>query len=279
MKTNKMASADDSYILKRSAVTVYETETFGFLLKDILHPGGLELTRRAGEMAQVDEGYTVLDIACGKGESIFLLAKEYCCRAVGIDLSARKIADAAAGATERNLPKNFSFLVSDAEDMPFADATFDVVLSECSFSVLPSKEKAAAEIARVLKPGGRLVMTDIVLGTEKTGVGPNGLTADIDFMLPCITGAQSTASYIEIFEASGLCDAYVEDHSKEMKKIGYQMAMTFGGWKEFLQALSSELCYSSLEKQEAGGLYSVEPSRKVFAAGRLGYALIRMTKP
>ena len=274
-----MAAADGNRLLKKSVVAVYETETFGSFLKDILHPGGLELTRRVGETARVDEECTVLDIACGKGQSIFLLAEEYGCRAVGIDLSARKIAGAAAGARERNVSNGVYFLVSDAEELPFNDASFDVVLSECSFSVLPSKEKAASEIARVLKPGGRLVMTDIVLGTGRTGRVSDELAPNVDLTLPCIAGAQSVAGYIKIFEANGLCDAYVEDHSKELKKIGYQIAMTFGGWKEFLQVLSSELCHASFGKQEAGGLCSVEPSRKVFAAGRLGYALIRVTKP
>jgi arsenite methyltransferase len=274
-----MAAADGNRLLKKSVVAIYETETFGSFLKDILHPGGLELTRRVGEVAQLDEVCTVLDIACGKAESIFLLAKEYGCRAIGIDLSQGKIAGAAASTRERNVSNGVYFLVSDAEELPFNDASFDVVLSECSFSVLPSKEKAASEIARVLKPGGRFVMTDIVLGTGRTSGVSNGLTADTDLTLPCIAGAQSVAGYIEIFEASGLCDAYVEDHSKELKKIGYQMAMTFGGWKEFLQVLSSELCHASFGKQEAGGLCCVEPSRKVFAAGRLGYTLIRVTKP
>ena len=279
MKRNKRNATEGARVFKKWAVALYETETLGSFLKDVLHPGGLELTRRAGMIAQVDEECTVLDIACGKGEGILFLGEEFGCQIVGIDLSLRKIADAAAGATQRNLAKSFSFLVSDAEDMPFADATFDVVLSECSFSVLPSKEKAASEIARVLKPGGRFVMTDIVLEMDKIGRIPSRSIADTDLMLPCIAGAQSTARYIEIFEMSGLCDPYVEDHSKELKKIGYQIAMTFGGWKEFLQALSLELCYSSFKKEELAGLCSVKPFTKRSAGQSLGYVLIRVTKP
>jgi ubiquinone/menaquinone biosynthesis C-methylase UbiE len=118
-----MAAADGNRLLKKSVVAVYETETFGSFLKDILHPGGLELTRKAGEAAQLDEVCTVLDIACGKGESIFLLAKEYGCRAIGIDLSQGKIAGAAAGARERNVSNGVYFLVSDAEELPFNDAS------------------------------------------------------------------------------------------------------------------------------------------------------------
>jgi len=264
-----MATADCSLRFKKSVVAVYETETFRSLLKDILHPGGLDLTRRLGETVQLGKGSTFLDIACGKGESVFLLAEAYGCRAVGIDLSPRKIVGAAAAATERGLDSIVSFLVSDAEGLPFADAAFDVVISECSFSVLPCKERAASEIARVLKPGGRLVMTDIVAGAARTGGGSHESARDADLALPCIAGALPVAGYIEILEARGLCDAYVEDHSKELKKIGYQIAMTFGSWENFMQSLSSDLCCSSFEKEG----YGAGP------AGRLGYALIRLTKP
>ncbi|OPY78735.1 MAG: Demethylrebeccamycin-D-glucose O-methyltransferase [Syntrophorhabdus sp. PtaU1.Bin058] len=278
MKTNERTGADDSRMFKKSVVAVYETETFFDLLKDVLHPGGLQLTKRALETAQVDKHCTVLDIACGKGESIFLLAKEFGCRGVGIDLSFPKIARATAGTKEKNFDTGFSFLVSDAEVLPFADGVFDVVLSECSFSVLPAKRKAASEIARVLKPGGRLVITDIVLKTVDDGSLPDNTAASTGLTLPCIGGAVSVAEYIEIFKESGLYDAYTEDHSKALKKIGYQMALSFGGLEEFLQTLSSELCCTS-RKEGTESLCRIEPNRKTAASGKPGYALIRVTKP
>lgn len=278
MKTNESTDADGNRMLKKSVVAVYETETFSGLLKDVLHPGGLKLTRRALETAKIDKHCTVLDIACGKGGSIFLLAEEFGCRGVGIDLSFPKIVRAAAEAREQNPGGGSSFLVSDAEVLPFADAVFDVVLSECSFSVLPVKKKAASEIARVLKPGGRLVMTDIVLETGRSGSPPDGMAACTGPTLPCIAGAASVAEYLEIFRESGLCDAYVEDHSKELKKIGYQMALSFGGWKEFLQALSLELCCAP-PGERPGNLCYIEPNGKASASDKPGYALIRVTKP
>jgi len=278
LRTNERADADGNRLFKKSVVAVYETETFSSLLKDVLHPGGLKLTRRAFEAAQIDKHCTVLDIACGKGESIFLLAKEFGCRGVGMDLSFPKIAQATTEAKEQNFSAGSSFLVSDAEALPFADAVFDVVLSECSFSVLPVKRQAASEIARVLKPGGRLVITDIVLETGSGGSMPDNAAADTGPTLPCIAGAVSVAEYIEIFRESGFCDAYVEDHSKELKKIGYQMALSFGGWKGFLQVLSSELRCASPKEGTEDFCYT-EPNRKAAASGKPGYALIRVTKP
>jgi arsenite methyltransferase len=279
LKTNEVTAADGNRSFKKSVVAVYETNTFRSFLKDALHPGGLDLTRRVGEVARVDEKCVLLDVACGKGESIFLLVEECGCSAVGLDLSATKIADAQAMAVGRKHAKNSSFLVSDAEKLPFADAVFDVVLSECSFSVLPSKKTAAAEIARVLKPGGRLVMTDMVLMTDKNSMVTDAYVPGADFTLPCIGGALPTASYVEIFKTSGLGEAYIEDHSKELKKIGYQMGMIFGGWREFLEALSSELRRCSPGEERTESLCCKGPQAKTSVPGRLGYVLIRMIKP
>jgi arsenite methyltransferase len=276
LKISENVYADESLTFKKSVVAVYETETFHGLLKNVLHPGGKQLTRRALEVAHVDKECAVLDIACGKGESIFLLAKEFGCRGVGIDLSLPKIERASSESREQGFSDGVSFLVSDAEVLPFADSSFDLVLLECSFSVLPAKRRAASEMARVLKPGGRLVMTDMVLENgESGGSPPDGVTAGPT--LPCISGAASVAEYIEIFSESGLGDPYVEDHSKELKKIAYQMALSYGGWEEFLQTLSSELCRTS-RQEAAENLCCIEPDRKRAATGKSGYALIRVTK-
>lgn len=274
MKTNSGQAVFDSRLHKKSVVAVYETETIRSLLKDILHPGGLELTKKVGETAGLDAECTILDIACGKGESILSLSADYGCRAVGIDLSPSKVADAATRSKVRSLRKNVYFLVSDAERLPFSDEVFDVVLSECSFSVLPSKERAASEIARVLKKGGRLVMTDIV--HSDTAEARSDAT-ELGLTLPCAAGARSTADYIEVFQACGLCGAYVEDQPKALKKIAYEIGIIFGGWKEFLETMSSELLDSS-PKDEPKNIFCAGSRAQGFGPHVLGYTLIRMTK-
>jgi SAM-dependent methyltransferase len=274
LKTNDAAVCNSRF--KKSVVALYETRSIASLLKDMLHPGGIELTRRVLQGTQIDKESVVLDIACGNGEAISLLATEFGCRGFGLDLSKQKIASARTRTGSRKDGNSSFFLVSDAEELPFVDGAFDVVLSECSFSVLPDKNRAASEIARVLKPGGTFLMTDIVARTPDNGT-VSGLPGNVGgFTLPCMAGAAPLAEYMEIFGRCGLGEAFVEDHSKELKKVGYQIGITFGGWREFLQAVASDLNFgapgiegSCCTAQEAG----------MSTGGKFGYVLIRMAKP
>ncbi len=276
MKTNDVTVFNRR--LKKSVVALYETGSIASLLKDILHPGGIELTRRVLQGTQIDKTSVVLDIACGNGEAVSLLAREFGCRGFGLDLSKQKIA-AALRRTDRQKDGNSFFLVSDAEELPFVDGAFDVVLSECSFSVLPDKNRAASEIARVLKPGGTLLMTDIVAKIQDNLTVP-GLSENAgSFTLPCIAGAVPLAEYMEMFGKCGLGEAFVEDHSKELKKVGYQIGITFGGWKEFLQAVASDLNSGGTEEAGAESLCCTAQGTGMPTGGKFGYVLIRMVKP
>ena len=155
------------------------------------------------------------------------------------------------------------------------DATFDAIISECSFSVLPNKEKAASEMSRVLKINGRLVVTDIIA----KGRMPHGIDGELSLtpgslpLLPCIAGARSIDEYVAILDNAGFHHPYIEDHSAALKKIAYQIGINFGSWEEFLQGLSSELF-----SDPAKGITEVEAYRTLFAERKFGYALIMVSK-
>ena len=120
-----------------------------------LRPGGTPLTRQLLSMGGELKKKRVLDLGCGRGETALLLAQEYSCTVTGTDLS-RSMIDAC----RQNCP-GADFYIADAGALPFADGTFDAVVSECSFSVFQEPEKALQEANRVLVSGGWLLISDL----------------------------------------------------------------------------------------------------------------------
>jgi SAM-dependent methyltransferase len=103
------------------------------LLRDVLHPGGLALTRRLGEPLALAPKDRVLDVACGRGASAIHLAGHFSCRVTGLDDGADTIAAAEAAAAESGMAALTSFRQGDAEDLPVDDGACEAVTSECSF--------------------------------------------------------------------------------------------------------------------------------------------------
>lgn len=281
MRKNDSSKVLDTGSFKKSVATVYDTDTFNVFLKDAVHPGGLPLTQRVLGLAEPDIHSIVLDIACGKGVGCLHLAANYGCRVVGIDLSEKKIAAARESGKVQGLSSQAGFAMSDAEALPFPDGVFDIVISECSFSILPDKGKAVRGIWRVLKPGGRFVMTDVVRKGNVPEAKEGGLRTGGTFpLVPCIAGARPLEEYLRIFNQAGFKITHVEDHSVEMKKLGYKMVMAFGGWEGFLERLSSDLTSSSKGQDQPAPIgCSLEAYRDVFKKIKLGYALVMMDKP
>ncbi|AFM23006.1 methylase involved in ubiquinone/menaquinone biosynthesis [Desulfomonile tiedjei DSM 6799] len=112
----------------------------------------------------ITPGESVLDIGCGGGTDALVAAimTGPTGRVVGIDLSSEMLGRAWENLSRTDL-KNVSFQECSAEDLPFRDADFDVVISSGAFNLIPDKPKALKEVLRVLKPGGHLVVADQVL--------------------------------------------------------------------------------------------------------------------
>ncbi|MHA2289225.1 MAG: class I SAM-dependent methyltransferase, partial [Promethearchaeota archaeon] len=140
----------------------YEQDILKLLFGDALHPGGLELTKKLGKRLRLQPNDTVLDLASGLGISACFLAEEFGSRFIGVDLSKKNVKEANRAAQKRGLD-NVKFKVGDAINLPFQEEFFDVVISECSFCIFPNKNVAAKEIYRVLKPKGRLGVTDVAI--------------------------------------------------------------------------------------------------------------------
>ena len=257
---------------KEFTVKLYESGGFDQFLGETLRPGGLELTTRIAELGGFGESSTILDIACGKGASAFFLTRNYGCMVFGIDLSRKMIGLSQDRAEEERLKEKIAFAVADGEDLPFLSSTFDGIVSECSFSILPDKKKALKEMKRVLRPKGKLVMTDMTIQGEVSEEFRDQLT-----FLPCASGAETIEGYVRLLEEAGFKDYYTEDHSGELKKVGFQMFLTFGSIENFLWSVASACCAGN-EAASPNDTF-LDGFKKLFSEKILGYALITATRP
>jgi arsenite methyltransferase len=112
-------------------------------------------------------GAVVLDMGCGAGTDLLLAARQVgpTGRAIGVDMTDAMVARAAAGAKAAGL-SNVDVRLGDATALPVDDGSVDVLISNGVFNLVPDKDRALAEIFRVVRPGGRLQLADIVLGAE-----------------------------------------------------------------------------------------------------------------
>jgi SAM-dependent methyltransferase len=131
---------------------------------DQFHAGGLEATVQLAQLAGVDAGTHVLDVGCGIGGPARHLAAHHGCRVTGIDLTAAYCRLANMLAARTGLSERAAFRQGDALAMPFEDARFDLVWTQHASMNIADKDGLMAEMHRVLKPGGRLALYDILAG-------------------------------------------------------------------------------------------------------------------
>jgi arsenite methyltransferase len=145
-------------------------------------------------------GETVLDLGSGGGIDVFLAAKKVGPngKAIGVDMNESMIRRAKEAAEEYGF-KNVEFRLGEIEEMPVEDATVDAIISNCVINLSPDKEQVFREAHRVLKPGGRITVSDIV--TE--GVMPEEIRKDLDSWASCVSGALPQEKYLKDIEAAG----------------------------------------------------------------------------
>ena len=256
--------------VKQCCARLYESELVTRLLGDSFHPGGTALTERLGQMLGLTPGSYVLDAASGRGTSAVLIAQQFGCAVVGVDLSDHHVHRATAEIDRLGLAHRVRFEVGDAERLPLDDASVDAIICECAFCTFPDKPAAAREFARVLKPGGRLGLSDITRGP-----GPPGELADLMAWIACLADARSANSYAEWLTDAGLTDVKVEHHDHVLL--------------EMIRGIGSRLfateVLAGLKKIDVSGIDLAAARRMTRQAlnavtqNRLGYALVCATKP
>lgn len=202
-------------VVKACCAAAYDQDVVALLLGESYHPGGLELTRRLARALDLRPGERVLDVACGPGATACLLAGEFGVAVDGVDLGEASLARARAAAAERGLDGLVRFHPGDAEGLPFADGTFDAVVCECAFCTFPDKPTAAAEFARVLRPGGRVGITDVTLDPAR--LDPE--LATLAGYIACIADARPAVEYGALLSAAGLSVVVSEPHDDALARM------------------------------------------------------------
>lgn len=125
---------------------------------ETLHPGGFALTRRTAEVAGLKPGLRVLDVSSGRGTQAVFYAAEYGVDVTGVDLSPEMVRRATERAAVAGLGDRVRFEQGDSQHLPYPDASFDVVVNECAVGIPDDSAGVVREMARVVRPGGRVVI-------------------------------------------------------------------------------------------------------------------------
>jgi len=228
---------------------------------EILHPGGLEKTDEMARACKVGSDRKVLDVGSGKGVTACYLARKYHCEVVGIDMSERMVAYARELAKKRGVEDRVSFRKANAEDLPFEEESFEIVLAECTTTLL-DKGKAFSEFLRVTKAGG--CIGDLEMTWRKPPT-----VEFVDRVYEVWEGFRTMTleEWKAFFESLGMIDVQAVDFS-EMQDV--EKAMWKGlGIKGALKMLGKLLCRPALCR-------AVAQYEKVFKEGRafFGYGYV-----
>jgi len=154
-------------------------------------------------LASIESGEVVLDLGSGAGFDCFLAADKVGPegRVIGVDMTPEMVKKARENAVKANY-KNVEFRLGEIENLPVENETIDVVISNCVINLSPQKEKVFSEAFRVLKSGGRIVVSDIVLLKEL----PDLIKNDMSAYSACISGAVKRDVYLSIIKKAGFTD-------------------------------------------------------------------------
>lgn len=247
----------------------YELPLIQSLLGDQWHPGGPALTRKLANAVLVQRNSTVLDIASGGGESARVMARHFGCDVTGVDYSSDNCARANSISSQDGLADKTRFVEGDAEELPFADNCFDIVISECSLCIFPNRAQALAEMHRVLRPGGRFGISDVILNEE---VPPS--LADLLGYVICIGGALSIEGYEDALAEAGFSSVRSRDVSSAID----DMISRIERRARTMNALVGE---TDVELQPGWSVprSTIAEAREFVRSGGVGYALITGRMP
>lgn len=180
-------------------------------------PQGADLALGCGNptaLAGIVPGETVLDLGSGAGIDCFLAAKRVGPngRVIGVDMTTEMVERARRNASEGGF-SNVEFRLGEIEHLPLGDAEVDLIISNCVINLTVNKAQVLREALRVLRPGGRLLVSDLVLGTSL----PPHLAHNMKLLTGCIAGAMLRQDFLDLMREQGFADVRVERESPYLK--------------------------------------------------------------
>ena len=181
-------------------------------------------------LANLEPGQTVLDLGSGGGIDCFLAAGQVgeSGWVIGIDMTKTMIEKAEANMVKVGLT-NVEFRLGNIEQLPVDDATVDVILSNCVINLSPDKPAVFKEAFRVLRPGGRLTITDIVT----QGNIEQNQRSDMDSWAACVAGAEDVGDYVAAIREAGFTDISLKDKDGPDVELANSSSHTVGPARMF----------------------------------------------
>jgi len=195
-----------------------------------LVPDGSNLGLGCGNplsIASLKPGEVVLDLGSGAGFDAFLAARKVGKkgRVVGVDMTDEMLKKARQNAKKGGFT-NVEFRKGDIEDLPVKDKLIDATISNCVINLAPSKEKVFKEAYRVLKSGGRLMVSDVVLTKNL----PEKIKNDKDLLTGCVAGAILKQDYFKLLKKAGFENIQIHKQTPGFLK-DYTLSITYSAYK------------------------------------------------
>jgi SAM-dependent methyltransferase len=204
-----------------SKINTLISTRLGYSAEDLARvPEGADMGLGCGNpkaIAALKPGEVVLDLGSGGGFDAFLAAQEVGAtgKVIGVDMTPTMLTKARTNADRCNY-SNVEFRLGEIEYLPVANASIDVIISNCVINLSPDKQQVFNDSFRVLKPGGRLAISDVVAST----ILPDEIKNDIHLHSACVAGASLISELKEFIRQAGFIDIRIEpkDASKEFLK-------------------------------------------------------------
>lgn len=239
-----------------AACRLFEPESEAADCLHINRPGGMAMTEQALILSHLGQGAKVLDAACGMSSTLNYLRHQSGLDAIGLDISKDMLARGSA------CYPGLIRIQANGECIPLASVSMDAVLSECALSLTGNVHAALDEFHRLLRPGGKLIITDIYVREVSDPAALDCLAST-----HCLAGAKSEQTIQKIITDHGFEISHWQDHSLELREWMARMVFKLGSLDDFYRSLAS--CESG-SKAISGAL-----GTKI----KLGYYLLVAEKP